>query len=172
MVGVGLNNFEQVLGPYQKYGAIFFNQFGREFPMGGMNEAGLVVELMWLDETVFPSPDDWKKILPAFESLRKPNADAIADLALNNFVEMRDLVADPHFLAKKKIEKLIAAAYPERFISPYQMVSFTHIPYAEALQKGNAIHAVTEQLLTIENLEAKMQTPEIRQLVEPVLFGG
>ena len=125
-----------------------------------------------LNELMDAHGDDWKKILPAFESLRKPNADAIADLALNNFVEMRDLVADPHFLAKKKIEKLIAAAYPDRFISPYQMVSFTHIPYAEALQKGNAIHAVTEQLLSIENLEAKMQTPEIRQLVEPVLFGG
>jgi len=41
-----------------KYGSVTFNQFGREFPMGGMNEAGLVVELMWLDETVFPSPDD------------------------------------------------------------------------------------------------------------------
>jgi kynurenine 3-monooxygenase len=124
-----------------------------------------------LNELMDAQGDDWKKILPAFETSRKPNADAIADLALNNFVEMRDLVADPHFLAKKKIEKLIAAAYPDRFISPYQMVSFTHIPYAEALQKGNAIHAVTEQLLTIENLEAKMQTPEIRQFIEPVLFG-
>ena len=41
-----------------KYGSVTFNQFGREFPMGGMNEAGLVVELMWLDETVFPSPDE------------------------------------------------------------------------------------------------------------------
>lgn len=41
-----------------KYGSVSFNQFGREFPMGGMNEEGLVVELMWLDETVFPSPDD------------------------------------------------------------------------------------------------------------------
>ena len=41
-----------------KYGSITFNQYGKEFPTGGMNEKGLVVELMWLDETQYPSPDD------------------------------------------------------------------------------------------------------------------
>ncbi|UCD64159.1 MAG: linear amide C-N hydrolase [Candidatus Zixiibacteriota bacterium] len=41
-----------------KYGSITFNQIGKEFPFGGMNEAGLVVETMWLDETVYPAPDE------------------------------------------------------------------------------------------------------------------
>ena len=124
-----------------------------------------------LNELMDLHGDDWKKILPAFELSRKPNADAIADLALNNFVEMRDLVADPDFLARKNIEKLIAASFPGRFISPYQMVSFTHIPYAEALRKGSAIHEVTEKLAKVSGLEEKIHTTEIRSMIEPVLFG-
>ncbi|MBK9731079.1 MAG: FAD-dependent monooxygenase [Chitinophagaceae bacterium] len=115
--------------------------------------------------------DDWTKIFPAFEQSRKPNADAIAELALNNFIEMRDLVADPHFLHKKKMEKLIASAYPDRFISPYQMVSFSNIPYAEALRNGKAINEVTEKMTMIENVEEKIQTSEIVQLIHPILFG-
>lgn len=124
-----------------------------------------------LNELMNEYADDWNKILPAFEQSRKPNADAIAELALNNFIEMRDLVADPHFLHKKKIERLIAAAFPDRFISPYQMVSFSNIPYAEALQKGKAINEVTEWLTRVENLEEKMLSTEIQQVIQPVLFG-
>lgn len=124
-----------------------------------------------LNELLEKYGNDWSRILPAFEQMRKNDADAIADMALNNFVEMRDLVADAHFLHKKKIEKMIAAAFPGQFISPYQMVSFTSIPYAEALQKGNAINAVTEKLTQVDNLEAIIHTPEMMQLIQPVLFG-
>ena len=41
-----------------QYGSITFNQYGKEFPTGGMNEKGLVVELMWLDGTIYPQPDE------------------------------------------------------------------------------------------------------------------
>lgn len=49
-----------------KYGSVTFNQYGKEYPMGGMNEAGLVVEVMWLEETRFPSPD----VRPALDELQ------------------------------------------------------------------------------------------------------
>jgi kynurenine 3-monooxygenase len=123
-----------------------------------------------LDQLLNQSGDDWEKIFPAFEKARKENADAICDLALNNFIEMRDLVADPHFLKKKKIEKLIAAKYPN-YLSPYQMVSFSHIPYAEALRNGSMINSVLEKMTAIENLESKFDSPEIQQLILPILFG-
>ena len=58
----------------------------------------------------------------------------MADLALNNFIEMRDKVADPMFLERKKIEKELGKRYPDQFISVYEMVSFSHIPYSTALQ--------------------------------------
>jgi len=77
--------------------------------------------------------DDWVTILKEFEQIRKPNADAVADLALNNFIEMRDKVADPIFLERKKIEKDLGLRYKGRFNSVYEMVSFSHTPYAYAL---------------------------------------
>jgi kynurenine 3-monooxygenase len=131
----------------------------------GFEDCSVLSELM--DE----HGDDWKTILPLFEALRKPNAEAIADLALNNFIEMRDLVADPHFLHKKKIEKMIAEKYPEKYISPYQMVSFSHIPYSVALRQGAAINAVLEELTKVDSLESKFDSIEIQQMILPVLFG-
>ncbi len=77
--------------------------------------------------------DDWATILKRYEILRKPNGDAVAQLALLNFVEMRDKVADPAFLERKKIEKELGKLYPDRFISVYEMVSFSHIPYHTAM---------------------------------------
>lgn len=82
--------------------------------------------------------EDWATILKAYEQKRKPNGDAVAQLALLNFVEMRDKVADPVFLERKKIEKELGKRYPDRFISIYEMVSFSHIPYNTAL---SCIHA-------------------------------
>jgi kynurenine 3-monooxygenase len=78
--------------------------------------------------------DDWKTILEQYDMARKPNGDAVAQLALLNFVEMRDKVADPSFLERKKIEKELGRRYPDQFISVYEMVSFSHIPYNTALR--------------------------------------
>lgn len=76
---------------------------------------------------------DWETILKQYEISRQPNGDAVAQLALNNFIEMRDKVADPVFLERKKIEKELGKRYPDKFISVYEMVSFSHIPYKTAL---------------------------------------
>lgn len=76
--------------------------------------------------------DDWETIMAVYDKMRKPNGDAVLDLALMNFVEMRDKVADPSFLERKKIEKELGKRYPEQFVSVYEMVSFTHTPYSTA----------------------------------------
>lgn len=86
-----------------------------------------------LEELMETYGEDWETILAQFEQKRKPNADAVADLALNNFIEMRDKVADPVFLERKKIEKELGRRYAGRFNSVYEMVSFSHTPYAYAL---------------------------------------
>lgn len=78
--------------------------------------------------------DNWDAILPEYQLLRKPNGDAVGTLALNNFIEMQDKVADPIFLERKKIEKDLGIRYPNRFNSVYEMVSFSHTAYATALQ--------------------------------------
>lgn len=79
---------------------------------------------------------DWKKIHTEFTALRKKNADAIADLAIENFVEMRDLVAHKDFIMKKKADVLLEERFPDRYISKYAMVSFHRIPYAVAMKRG------------------------------------
>lgn len=91
-----------------------------------------------LSEIIDNHGNDWQTILDTYDRVRKPNGDAVAELALLNFVEMRDKVADVDFLERKKIEKELGKMYPDQFISVYEMVSFSHIPYHQAL---NSIHA-------------------------------
>ncbi len=78
--------------------------------------------------------ESWETILPVYAEKRIPNGDAVADLALFNFIEMRDKVADPKFLERKKIEKELGKRYPDKFVSVYEMVSFSHTPYDTAMQ--------------------------------------
>ena len=74
--------------------------------------------------------------LEAYEADRKPNTDALADLAIDNFREMRDRVASPLFLFRKKFEKFLNQLMPQRYIPLYPMISFTRIPYAEARERA------------------------------------
>ena len=79
---------------------------------------------------------DWPRIFHEFETGRKTNTDAIADMAVENFVEMRDRVGDPRFLFRKKVELALAAKYPHLFVPKYAMVTFHRIPYSIALSRG------------------------------------
>jgi len=79
---------------------------------------------------------DWGAIFSRFFESRKPNTDAIAQLALDNFIEMRDTSADPHFALKRQLEHVLEERYPGQFLSKYAMVSFHRVPYAEALDRG------------------------------------
>src|SRR5579872_2745124 len=87
---------------------------------------------------------DWERVFSEFEKARKINTDAIADLAVENFVEMRDRVADPRFLFRKKVELALEAKYPQLFVPKYAMVTFHRIPYVTALQRGQ----VQDRMLT------------------------
>jgi kynurenine 3-monooxygenase len=87
---------------------------------------------------------DWERVFREFEQSRKANTDAIADLAVENFVEMRDRVADPRFLFRKKVELALEAKYPRLFVPKYAMVTFHRIPYATALKRGK----VQDQMLS------------------------
>lgn len=100
-----------------------------------------------LSELIDEYGDDWSKIFSVFEELRKANADAVADLALLNFVEMRDKVADPKFLERKKIEKDLGLRFPQKFNSVYEMVSFSHSPYSEALKAIQAQDWLLEKIM-------------------------
>lgn len=93
--------------------------------------------------------EDWATILKEYQGKRKPNGDAVAQLALQNFVEMRDKVGDMAFLERKKIEKELGKRYPEQFVSVYEMVSFSHTPYNTAIQciqaQDSLLHTIMQE---------------------------
>ncbi len=122
-----------------------------------------------LDDVISEIGDDWNQIFREYEKARKPNGDAIADLALRNFIEMRDLVGDPDFLLRKKVEKRIYELYPEKFVPLYSMVAFSNMPYNDALQKGNEQDKILDEIMAIENIEGIYQTPEFEQMIHKVL---
>ncbi len=93
-------------------------------------------DCMVLDQLIDQCDSNWDKILTAYEENRKPDADAIAELALNNFIEMRDLVTDEKFLLRKKIEAKLTELYPTEWIPLYTMVTFSTMRYSEALRLG------------------------------------
>ncbi len=81
---------------------------------------------------------DWKTVFNEFTNVRKENADAIAQMAEENFYEMRDAVADPVFVRKRELETKLEHEFPDYF-SKYSMVTFrADLPYSVAKQKGNA----------------------------------
>ncbi|QRK11950.1 FAD-dependent monooxygenase [Archangium violaceum] len=88
----------------------------------------------------------WAEAFEAFSRLRKTNADAIADMAVENFVEMRDKTADPRFLLEKAVEKALLNAFPGEFISRYSLVSFSRVPYRLAYEVGALASGIVAEL--------------------------
>jgi kynurenine 3-monooxygenase len=115
---------------------------------------------------------DWALIFPEFERSRKANTDAIADLALENFVEMRDRVGDPRFLFKKRVELALEAKYLGVFVPKYAMVTFHRIPYSVALSRGRIQDAILSKLCDpidqIDDLDWGKADSMIRRQLTPL----
>ena len=100
----------------------------------GMNAA--FEDCVVLDESLEKFPHDRHRAFAEYFERRKVNADALADLALENFIEMRDKTASRAFRAKKKLDHFLEAALPGIHIPLYTMVTFTRIPYSRAAKRA------------------------------------
>src|SRR6266404_1872325 len=100
----------------------------------GMNAA--FEDCVVLDECLAEFPQDQQRAFAEYFQRRKANADALADLALENFIEMRDKTASRTFRAKKKLDHFLEAALPGIYMPLYTMVTFTRIPYATAAHRA------------------------------------
>lgn len=89
---------------------------------------------------------DWQSTFQKFFQLRKPNADAIADMAIENYLEMRATVRDPKFALKKALSFALEDRFSPHFIPRYSMVMFHTIPYAEAQRRGKIQETILEEL--------------------------
>jgi len=106
----------------------------------GMNAA--FEDCVVLDECLQQFPQDRHSAFAQYFKRRKVNADALADLALGNFIEMRDKTASKTFRAKKKLDHLLEAAVPGIYLPLYTMVTFTRIPYAKAARRARIQDAI------------------------------
>jgi kynurenine 3-monooxygenase len=119
-----------------------------------------------LDALIGDYDHDWIQILQQYQSLRKPDADSIADLAVNNFTEMRDRTADPKFLLQKKIEARLHDKYPDKWIPAYSQVTFSpHIRYSEALKRGEKQEAIMREIMKMTDIDKKWESNEIESLI-------
>ncbi len=100
----------------------------------GMNAA--FEDCVVLDECLAEFPDDRERAFAEYFVRRKENADALADLAVQNFIEMRDKTASKIFRAKKKLDHLLEGLLPSIYLPLYAMVTFTRIPYAKAARRA------------------------------------
>ncbi|MFT5511685.1 MAG: kynurenine 3-monooxygenase [Bacteroidia bacterium] len=101
-----------------------------------------------LDECIDQANGNLDEAFDAYQKSRKRNADAIADLAIQNFIEMRDLVGDADFLQYKQVEHNLCELHPDLFQSQYEMVTFTNIPYSTAKTKGAQNTAIVKHIIS------------------------
>jgi kynurenine 3-monooxygenase len=101
-----------------------------------------------LNELLTAHHENWPVALDHFQRLRKPDADAVAQLAFDNFIEMRDLVGDEDFLFRKKIEAKLHELFPDRWIPLYSMVTFRDdIRYSEAYAVGQKQKQIMDEVM-------------------------
>ncbi len=122
-----------------------------------------------LNELLEQWNDDWSKVLPLYQATRKPNADAIAELSMRNFIEMRDLVADENFILRKKIEAAIHKKY-KNYLPLYSMVTFSDLPYSEALAKGKEHDQLMSELLALPEIKTTWETEKGWMEIEKILL--
>ncbi|GAB4408394.1 MAG: NAD(P)/FAD-dependent oxidoreductase [Bacteroidia bacterium] len=124
-----------------------------------------------LSECIDCHAPDWQQVFAAYQQSRKHNADAIADMALENYIEMRDTVADEAFLFRKQVEHAIEQQL-EGYRSRYEMVSFTRIPYAEAYRRGEINQRILARLLDgldhVEDLDLQLAQALIHAHLPPL----
>jgi kynurenine 3-monooxygenase len=111
---------------------------------------------------------DWETIYDEYGSLRKENTDAIADMAEENFYEMRDAVADPVFVRKRELETRLEQTFPDYF-SKYSMVTFREdLPYSVAKRKGNAQDKLLMEICAGIDEASEIDLNEVMKRVESI----
>ena len=114
--------------------------------------------------------DDFITTIKDFASERLFDTNAIAALAQNNFIEMRDLVTDERFLFRKKIEGWLLQHFPDQFQTVYSMVTFSNMPYSQALAQAEKQKIMFEEMLNQDLIYNHWETDEAKQLTQKIFF--
>ena len=112
------------------------------------------------------STENWGELFQKFSNDRKVDADAIGEMALENYIEMRGLVNQNIFLQKKDLERELEITYPDRFVSRYSMVSFHQIPYSIVKERG----IIQEKILSTFSSNNSSILEKIYKEIEEMIF--
>jgi kynurenine 3-monooxygenase len=104
---------------------------------------------------------DWEAIFAEYSKERKPDGDALQDLSLENYYVMRDFVADPAFLLRKKIEAKFSELYPDKWLPLYSQVTFSNIRYSVAYKQGKIQGEIMDQVMETPGIEQKWDSQEV-----------
>lgn len=113
---------------------------------------------------------NWDGLLSDFSDFRYKDGHAIADLAVYNYLEMRDKTADPDFLLRKKIEAKFAKLHPEFWMPLYSMVTFSDLPYHQALERGNKQRAIMDEVMSLPDIHARWNESETMEHILRLLY--
>ena len=120
--------------------------------------------------------DDWKTVFSEYEQLRKPNMDAISEMVVEHYAEIRDLLGDPKFLLRKALERKMNQLFPDRYLPLYSMIAFTTMPYVEALRIEREQRSTIDYLMNTPDIDEKWDSREVEnimtQLIMPVAVGA
>jgi kynurenine 3-monooxygenase len=109
--------------------------------------------------------ENWPLVFKEYETLRKPDGDAVQDLSVQNYYVMRDFVADPRFLLQKKIEKRFSDLHPDKWVPLYTQVSFTNTRYSVALATGNRQDEIMRQVMDRPDIFEVWDSKEVEEAI-------
>ena len=123
-----------------------------------------------LDALMDKYEGDWLNIFNTFSKTRKPDADAIAELAVSNFIEMRDRVGHPEFLLQKKIEAWFSEKHPDKWIPLYTMVTYSpHIRYSDAMRQGRKQEDIMQKIMSRPGIAESWNSSAVEQQILQLL---
>jgi len=114
---------------------------------------------------MFDQYKDTQELFDEYSKLRAPDGSAIADLALYNYIEMRDLAGDPDFLLRKKIERKFSDLYPNKWMPLYSQVTFSHIRYSEALAAGERQRKIMDEVMEMDNIHENWEDEAVMKKI-------
>ncbi|HYP25620.1 MAG TPA: NAD(P)/FAD-dependent oxidoreductase [Blastocatellia bacterium] len=139
------------------------------YPSYGQGANAGFEDCLTLYECIERHGEDWGTVLGEYQRLRKPNTDAIADLCVDHFIELRDLVGDPGFILRKEVERKINQMYPDKYKDLYSMITFTCMPYAEAMRVDREQRAILDQIMSIEDIRHRLNSPEVESRIDQLM---
>jgi len=130
---------------------------------GGFEDCTVMHELM------LKHNENWEATFEDYSQTRKPDGDALQDLSLYNYHVMRDFVADPMFLLRKKIEAKFSDLYPNQWMPLYSQVTFSDIRYSVALKRGNEQNSIMDKVMEMENIEAIWDSEAVIEKIKSLI---